>query len=286
MVHFGPSGNDVLFYKQGFKSSVQAPEWLAGLGLTAFEVNFGRGIRMSAETAKKIGDEAAKHNIMISAHAPYFINLASGNPIAIEKSYGYIEKTLALLKIMGGRDLVVHIGSQVELSRENAIKNCKTNLKWVMEKLDMDPQFKNFDYQICIETMGRYLAIGNYREVCEICAVHKRVVPTLDFGHINCLEQGGMCKKGAIEGVMDYCTKHLGIDKMKHIHIHFSPIKFGPKGELGHLNFEDAPEEFTPPFEPLARYIKAKKLEPTVICESSDMMAQDAAKLLEIFVES
>jgi len=182
--------------------------------------------------------------------------------------------------------LVVHIGSQVELSREKAMENCKKNLAWVMEKLSANPAFENFDYRICIETMGRYLAIGNYKEVCELCIGHDRVIPALDFGHINCLEQGALHEKGAIESIMDYCTGAIGKDKMKNIHIHFSPIRFGPRGELGHLNFDDAEMLFTPPFKPLAKYIKAKKLLPTIICESSEKMAQDALRLMKMFVES
>lgn len=286
MVRFGPSGNDILFYEQGFKSTIQAPEWVAKMGLSAFEVNFGRGIRMSEATAKQIGDQAAIHNVLISAHAPYFINLASEDPIMIEKSYGYFERCLTLLKIMGGRDLVVHIGSQGTLSRETAIQNCKKNLSWVMKKLENNPNLEGFNYRICLETMGRFYAIGNYEEICEICDVHARVIPTLDFGHINCLTQGGMRNDGAIEQVMDYCKLHIGKEKMQNVHIHFSPVKFGAKGELAHLNFSDAPEIFLPPFEPLVKYIKKHKLAPTIICESADDMAQDAARLMKIFAES
>jgi len=288
MTRFGPSGNDSLFYEQGFKSTVQAPEWVAGMGLSAFEINFGRGIRMSEETARAIGEQAAKHDVLLSAHAPYFINLARdavNHPEGLEKGYGYIEKSLMLLKVMGGRNLVVHIGSQVELEREVAVANCKANLETIMKRLDAHPNLKDFDFRICIETMGRYAAIGNHEEVCDICSVHPKVIPTLDFGHMNCLMQGGLREEGAIERIMDYCMQHVGREKMQNVHIHFSPIKFGAKGELGHLNFDIAPEIFTPPFEPLAKYIKANKLNPTVICESAEVMAQDAVRLRAIFVE-
>jgi len=274
MTRFGPSGNDILFYQQGFKSTVQAPAWLGEMGLSAFEYSFGRGIRMSEATAKAIGEEAAKHNIMISAHAPYFINFAR----EWEKGYMYIEKSLQMLKLMGGKNLVVHVGSQGELDRPTAIQNCKTNLKKVLDKLDV-----GFDFRLCIETMGRYPNIGDYKEICDICSVDPRVIPALDFGHINCLMQGGLLKKGAIEEVMDYCMQHLPREKMQNVHIHFSPIKFGAKGELGHLDFSDAGEQFSPPFEPLARYILAQKLTPTIICESATEMSQDALTLQKIF---
>jgi len=275
MIRFGPSGNDISFYEQGFKSTIQAPEWVAGMGLSAFEYSFGRGIRMSDATAKAIGDEAAKHRVQMSAHAPYYINLAR----EWEKSYVYIEQSLQKLKLMGGRNLVVHVGSQGDLDRATAIQNCKTNLKKVLDKLNVD-----FDFRICVETMGRYYAIGDYKEVCDICSVDPRVIPALDFGHINCLMQGALSKNEALTTeIMDYCMQHVGVEKMQNVHIHFSPIKFGAKGELGHLDFADAQQVFVPLFEPLARYIKAKNLTPTIICESSTQMAQDAVKLKKIF---
>jgi deoxyribonuclease-4 len=281
MVRFGPSGNDVLFWEQGGKSSVNAPAWVRNLGLRAFEVNFGRGLRLSEKMAAAIGEESQKHDVLISAHAPYFINLASEDPAAIQKSYGYIARSLELLRIMGGRDLVVHIGSQGDLDRDTAINNCKKNLKWVIEKLEKSG-FSDFPYRICIETMGRYRAVGNYREICDICAVSDRVFPTIDFGHINCLLQGELQKNPAKFGeIMDYCTEKLGRAKMQNVHIHFSGIKFGPRGELAHTVIDDP--KFGIPFAPLARYIKQHKLTPTIICESAGIMAQDAVKLKKVF---
>ena len=78
MVRFGPAGNDIKFYADGNKSSVDAPHWLAGLGLDAYEISFGRGIRMTDKTAEIIGRQAETYHLKISVHAPYYINLANG----------------------------------------------------------------------------------------------------------------------------------------------------------------------------------------------------------------
>ncbi len=52
MIRFGPSGNCKRFYDEGFKSSVEAPEWLSKQGLTAYEYSFGRGINVGDDKAK------------------------------------------------------------------------------------------------------------------------------------------------------------------------------------------------------------------------------------------
>jgi len=278
MTRFGPSGNDVTFYAQGNKSSVQAPAWLASMGLTALEINFGRGVKLSEKTAAEIGSQAKKHNITLSVHAPYYINLASSDEQMIRKSYVYIEMCIRVMKFLGSNRLVIHIGSQCDLQRGEAIENCKKNLMWVISELKRN-DFK--DFFLFIETMGRYKAIGDYKEVCEICKIDPCVIPTLDFGHINCTEQGELKRNPErIREIMEYCIKELG-DKMRNVHIHFSYVKFGQKGELAHTTLDDKKWAF--PFEPLAQVIQEEKLEPIIICESQDIMAQDAKRLQAIW---
>ena len=77
MVLFGPGGNSVSFYNDGYKSTLDAPKWLFEKGLEAYEYECGQGVRVSTDTAKKFGDEARKYGITLSVHAPYFISLAS-----------------------------------------------------------------------------------------------------------------------------------------------------------------------------------------------------------------
>ena len=92
MVYFGPAGNDVKFYADGNKSSVDAPRWLASIGLNAYEISFGRGIRMTEKTAEIIGHQAETYGVKISVHAPYYINLANND--SLEKNYHYIKRSL------------------------------------------------------------------------------------------------------------------------------------------------------------------------------------------------
>ena len=62
MVRFGPAGNCVTFYESGHKHTIEAPEWLSLIGLSAYEYSFGRGITLSDATAEAIGNEMKKYN--------------------------------------------------------------------------------------------------------------------------------------------------------------------------------------------------------------------------------
>ena len=77
MVKFGTAGNPELFYDKGGKSSLEMPAWLEKIGLDAYEYQCGRGVKISDEAARKLAKQAEKHNVYLSVHAPYFINISS-----------------------------------------------------------------------------------------------------------------------------------------------------------------------------------------------------------------
>ena len=277
-VRFGPSGNEQIFYDEGHKSSLEAPAWLKGLGLSAYEYSFGRGYRMTSEMAKKIGDEAKENDILVSIHAPFYINFANPSDEMAEKSYAYVLTGLKLLKEMNGRDLVVHIGSESKQKREDALKIILSRLP-ELERRVKENGYTNF--KICFETMGKQAQIGSWKEIIDICAQSDLFVPTFDFGHIYALNQGNF---GLLEDyleVFNYSISKLGFEKTKNCHIHFSKIEYSQKGEVKHLNYSNT--EFGPIFEPCAMAIKMLKLTPTIICESADNMATDAITYKNIF---
>ena len=323
-VLFGPSGKDITFTPKSGGGDDGYIAWLAGFGLTAYEISFGRGVRLSPKTAEILSASAKKHGIAISAHAPYFVNLASGDKKIVENSYNYIKQSLEILRILcdgggvgvgsfsvaraqsfneqksnglhgfGGitssavenkptptpptpapMRLVVHTGAQCKLSRERAVKNCEKNLAWVVERLKTDG-FENF--LLCIETMGRYSQIGNADEIIRLCSVAKNIIPCIDFGHINCIEQGAIQRDpNRMCEILD-AVRMAGIDT---IHIHFSAIVYTAKGEHTHTTLDDTRWNFD--FAPLAKYLKTHELNARVICESKNKMAQDAIKLVDIY---
>ena len=73
---FGPGGNGDWFYRDGGKSTVQAPAWLEKIGLDAYEYEAGRGVVAGEESLRAVGEAAAAHGIRMSLHAPYFISLS------------------------------------------------------------------------------------------------------------------------------------------------------------------------------------------------------------------
>src|SRR5690554_5159144 len=104
-IRFGPSGNSQIFYDAGNKKSLEAPAWLKSVGLSAYEYSFGRGFTMGMDTARELGQRAKENDILVSVHAPYYINFANSSEEQAEKSYNYVLKGLEYLQAMNGRKI-------------------------------------------------------------------------------------------------------------------------------------------------------------------------------------
>ena len=155
---FGPGGNSQSFYDKGYKSTVQAPQFLAELGLGAYEFEAGNGLTAGEKTLRAIGEEAKKYGIETSLHTPYFISLSGVDPEKRLKSIGYIERSLQAAAWLGADTIVVHCGSAAKISREEAMALATDTLLKTVEAVGDTP------IHIGLETMG-----CKYRIKCRRC---------------------------------------------------------------------------------------------------------------------
>ena len=278
MIRFGPAGNSESFYAQGYKSSLQAPEWLHSMGLSAYEYSFGRGISLSMEMAEKIAEAARTHDIAVSTHAPYFINLSNPDPEKRENSFRYIEDSARLVTALGGDRVVVHVGAMMKLTQEEALKNCAQGLKEAYRRLD-DLGLSHI--HLCPETMGKKNQIGDLSQTLSFCLLDDRFIPCIDFAHLHALGQGALKRTEDFAAVLDQLESTLGMERAKQLHIHFSTIEYTAAGERRHRTFADL--DYGPRFQHLAPLLKERGYQPRVICESRGTMAEDAKAMMEIY---
>lgn len=277
MIRFGPSGNSQAFYDAGYKESAQAPQWLSSMGLSAYEYAFTLGQFVSDKTATKIRTEAEKYDIEISVHAPYYINFANNSDTAFENNYKFLMNSVEGLKKLGGRHCVFHIGSQMKMTREEAFNNLKNSFKLFLKEFEKNSS----GVFLCPETMGKYTQMGTVDEIFEICSWSDYLIPTLDFGHINCVMQGELKTKQDFVAILQKGIDKIGYEKMRDCHIHFSKIMYGAKGEIKHLTFEDS--QFGPEPLPMLEAVKELKLEPVIISESNGTQAIDSKTMRDLY---
>ena len=278
---FGPAGNSDSFIAQGHKKTIEAPAFVDAFGLNAYEYQCGHGVRISRQAAAEFGEEARRYGIRLSLHAPYYISLSSIEAEKRDNSIRYILQAVRAADAMGAERVVVHSGSAGKISRADALALAKDTLSRALQAMDEEGLGHII---LCPETMGKFNQLGDLDEVMALCGLNERLLPCIDFGHLNARTLGGLKERADFAGVLDTIENKLGKDRLRLFHSHFSKIQYTEKGgEKLHLTFAD--QVYGPVFEPLADLIVQKGLIPTIICESAGTQAEDAQTMQNIYLD-
>lgn len=275
---FGPAGNSFSFKEMGYKSSLEVPEYLVKMGLDAFEYQCGRGVNIGLEKATELGVIAKKNGITLSLHAPYYISMSSVDEEKRLNSINYILSSARAVNAMGGNRIVVHTGSCGKISREQALTLACDTMRLALDALDRE----NLGHiHICPETMGKVNQLGTLDEVIALCELDERLIPCIDFGHLNARDLGYFKTKSDYETVFVKIKDRLGSDRLHSFHSHFSKIEYTNGGEKRHLTFADT--VYGPQFEPVMELTSKYNCETVYICESDGTQAEDAKQMKDYY---
>lgn len=273
---FGPGGNSDAFKLAGFSSTLDAPKWLRGIGLDAYEYEAGNGLSASSSTLAEIGRRAFEKNIKMSYHTPYFISLSGVVEATRLRSIDYIKQSIEAARLLGAGTIVVHCGSCAKISRDEAMRLAADTLVRTATSVN------TYGIKIGIETMGKVNQLGTLDEVLELCRIDSSFVPVVDFGHLNARNLGGVFNTSDdYLRVFDKISSRMDAYVAENLHCHFSKIEYTALGEKKHLTFED--REFGPDYEPFIEAIVRGNLSPTVICESMGTQSKDALTMKTLY---
>ena len=280
MALFGPAGLADSFKTKGYKKSIQVADYLSEFGLTAFEYQAGRGVKIGTEAAKQLGSVLADKNIQVSIHAPYFISMSSVEEEKRLNSVNYILQSATALDAMGGRRVIFHSGSCGKITRQEALAKAMDTMGLMMEAIDANGLGH---MTLCPETMGKVNQLGSLDEVLALCSVDKRILPCIDFGHLNARDGGIIKGKDDYLRIIDRMAEKLKDDRFMYFHSHFSKIEYTTGGEKRHLTFQD--NVWGPEFEPLMDVVYENNLSPVFICESAGTQTEDA-QTMKLYYEA
>ena len=240
-VRIGPAGTG--------GNSLEKLQELKKLGLDAVEIQFVRGVKMSNELAKRIGEENRKLGLVLSIHAPYYINLASDDLEKIEASKKRILDSCERGHHMGAKYIVFHAAFYGKLSPEECYQAVKKAI------IEMQDAFRNkgWDVVLCPETTGKRSQFGDIDELvrmtketgCGIC---------VDFAHIE-------ARYAKEYDCRDVVRK---IKNINHVTSHFSGIEYTAKGERRHIPIDIKKTKN------LLYALKKEKMSITLIIEAPD----------------
>lgn len=240
------------------------------------EVQFVRQIWMSPERAKKTKELAEKNRVELSIHAPYYINLNSLKKQTVAISKRNIIRSAGLAELMGAKIVVFHPGYYLGIKAEEVYKNFRNALE------DIETELKTKKIKNVLlgpETMGRQATFGTLDELLSLAQEVENVMPVLDFAHIHARNNGGLKTQKDFSEIFEKIDKAIGLKK--HMHGHFTGIFYSNGNEKHHLTIDEGDLKF----ELLAKELKERKLDMTIICESP-ILEKDALKMLKIIEET
>jgi len=275
---FGPAGMP-LGFKVLKQPVTEVPKYLQDEGLDSFEyqmVRWGPKPQIRQEMAEKLGKNAVEHDVWLTAHGSYFINLTSSNKEMLAASKKRLLACVTGANWMEAHIVVFHPGSYAGRPMKEVFETCAKAMEEVVESTRSLGLAK---VHLAPETMGKPSQFGSLEEVLALCERVDLTEPNLDWAHLHARDRGRFQTIDDMRKVMDEIEKRLGAKALKNIHCHYSHIEFTEKGERRHHNLDRM--EYGPDFVFLAKLLAERDLKPVIACETPNLDV-DAQKLRDM----
>jgi deoxyribonuclease-4 len=233
------------------------------LGLGAFELEFVRSVNISKEKAPLIKKAAEESKVVLTCHAPYFINLNSSEMGKVEASIGRILSSARISYICGAYSVCFHAGFYMGQDPKKAYDAVKGNLKEISSALKKEGN----SIWIRPETTGKETQFGNVDEILQLSQELDNVMPCVDFAHFHARTNGKYNTYREFASILEAIEKKLGKKGLEEMHIHITGIAYGPKGEKNHLNLNESDLKY----HELLKALKDFKAKGVVISESPNI---------------
>ena len=233
------------------------------LGLGAMELEFVHSINISKEKAPEIKKAAEQNNIVLTCHAPYFINLNSLEKPKLKASIQRILGSARILNLCGGWSVCFHPGFYQKSTKEEAFERVKKAIKEISETVKEERN----NVWIRPETTGKETQFGNLDEILKLSHEFSNVMPCVDFAHFHARTNGKYNSYNEFAGILEAIEKKLGRKGLENMHIHITGIAYGPKGEKNHLTLEESDLKY----KELLKALKDFKVKGVAISESPNI---------------
>lgn len=251
-------------------STVDGIRRIAELGLGGMEIEFVRGVKMGEASARQVAEVARNLGIKLSAHAPYYINFNAHEPEKLRASQDRLLQAARIGALCGAGTVVVHAAFYLGDPHNEVYNRVKQYLQEVTSQLRRE----NNRIWIRPEIMGKGTQFGTIQEVLNLCTEVEGLAPGIDFAHLHA-RTGGVNSYPEFATILSKVKERLGRAGLNNMHIHFSGIRYGDKGEISHLNLKESDLQYLE----LLRALRDFAVKGLVICESPNL--EEDAQLLQ-----
>src|SRR5512147_267510 len=248
----------------------------AELDLGALELAWVQSVRVTEAKCAEIKAAAAAQGIVLSVHAPYFINL---NATSDEwpKSRKRLMDAAHYGHLAGATDIVFHPGSYFGNDPAEVLRVAIPRLQGCVEEL----RKAGNSVTLRPETMGKSAMLGSFEDTLEMSKAIEGVEPCIDFAHLHARPgDGSVNSYDEWSALLKKYQKALGKKALKRLHIHLSGIEYGPKGEKNHLPVAESDLKLNLLFKALKEF----GCEGRILCESP-IMEEDALNMKKAWMK-
>ena len=244
------------------------------LGLDAMELEFVHSINITKEKSPVIKNSAKENDVVMTCHAPYFINLNSLETAKLKASVQRILGSARILELCGGWSCCFHPGFYQKSTKEEAFGRVRESIKEISETIKKE---KNGVW-LRPETTGKETQFGNIDEILKLSAEFDNVMPCIDFAHLHARTRGKYNSYEEFSEVLEKVEKILGKKGLENMHIHMTGIAYGEKGEKNYLALNESDLKY----KELLKALKDFKAKGVVISESPNIEG-DALLMKKIY---
>lgn len=270
-LHFLTAGQPLSTDGAGYERAFQI---LDELKLDGMELEFVHGIRISEKSKNQVKN--ASKNMVLTAHAPFYINLNAKEPEKIESSIKYITDTAELTKELGGYSITYHAAYYMGKDKEKVYETVKSATQRIIDNLKMS----NNDIWVRPETTGKGTQWGDLNEVIKLSNDFEQVLPCIDFSHLHARSIGLFNTYDEFCRIFERIGTEIGDYALENFHAHAAGIEYGDKGERKHLIFEESDMNY----KDLLKAFKKFDVKGVLVCESPNI--EGDAQLLKAYYES
>lgn len=231
------------------------------LGIDGIELEFVHNIWLTKEKAPDIGKLAKELNLILTIHAPYYINLNTNDNRIKYGSISRIVNSALIGSLINAYSITFHPGFYLKDTPADAYLNIHKSI----EKIALQLQEKNIhNVYVRPETTGKRTQFGSLEEILELSKDFPFLLPCVDFAHLHARSNGKYNSEDEFKSIIDLIYNTLGENGINNMHMHYSGIDYSEKGEKKHLPLKESDANFIS----LLKVLKERKVKGVLVCES------------------
>ncbi len=243
-------------YEKAFEDLIQ-------MNLGCMELEFVRGVNMNYKTQPVVKEAAKEMGLVLTAHAPYFVNLASVEEDKVHASVVRILDTARTAYACGGYSITFHAAYYMGQDKETVYNLVKSRIKEIIDVLKSE----NIKIWVRPELTGKETQWGDLDELIRISNDIEMVLPCVDFAHLHARTAGLWNTYDEFARIFERIGNEVGPHALENFHAHIAGIEYSAKGEKKHLMLEESDLNY----KDLIKAFKDFNVKGVVICESPDM---------------